>query len=84
MGPNLFECPPSPSNPIASLPSVLSFSLLQHLLGALALHGGGKQRNVSLNLWDTLRRTFIMMHRSDLVELSNTYDIERFRPHFEF
>jgi hypothetical protein len=56
----------------------------QHLLGALALHGGGHQRNVSQNLWETLRRTLIMMERRDLVELSHAQDVERFRGHFDF
>ena len=56
----------------------------QHLLAALAMHGGGNQRNVSVNLWETLQRTLIMMQRQDLLELCAKRDVELFRPHFDF
>ena len=56
----------------------------QHLLSALAMHGGGHQRNVSQNLWDTLRRTFIMMQRPDLQQLAQQQNVDLFRSHFEF
>jgi len=48
------------------------------------MHGGGNQRNVSVNLWETLQRTLIMMQRQDLLELCAKRDVELFRPHFDF
>jgi len=56
----------------------------EHLLGALAMHGGGSHRNVSNNLWDTLRRTFGLMQRRDLVEKAATQDLALFKPEFDF
>ncbi|KAG0206360.1 Peroxisomal membrane signal receptor PTS1 [Mortierella sp. GBA30] len=62
----------------------------EHLLGALSMHqsdanGGGGGVNVSGNLWETLRRTFNMMGRSDLAERAAAgTDINQFRHEFEF
>ncbi|KAF9579592.1 Peroxisomal membrane signal receptor PTS1 [Lunasporangiospora selenospora] len=69
---------------------------VEHLLGALSMHqgdgdgsganpGAGGEVNVSGNLWETLRRTFIMMGRSDLAERAVAgADINQFRNEFEF
>jgi len=59
----------------------------EHLLSALAMHGGGggSGSNVSRNLWDTLRRTFVLMDRGDLCERALAkQDVEQFRNDFEF
>ncbi|KAG0347803.1 Peroxisomal membrane signal receptor PTS1 [Podila humilis] len=62
----------------------------EHLLGALSMHqsgdgGEGNSVNVSNNLWETLRRTFMMMSRSDLSERAAAgADINQFRGEFEF
>ncbi|KAF9299223.1 Peroxisomal membrane signal receptor PTS1 [Mortierella antarctica] len=62
----------------------------EHLLGALSMHqsddgGEGNSVNVSGNLWETLRRTFMMMGRSDLSERAVAgADINQFRGEFEF
>ncbi|KAF8924614.1 hypothetical protein EDD21DRAFT_23493 [Dissophora ornata] len=64
----------------------------EHLLGALSMHqsdgegnGGGESVNVSGNLWETLRRTFMMMDRGDLAERAVVgADINQFRNEFEF
>lgn len=57
----------------------------EHFLGALALHGdNNQQRNVSVSLWDTLRRTLLMMDRRDLFEKSHDHNLDVFRPEFEF
>lgn len=42
----------------------------EHLLGALSMHvvGSGQGTNISNNLWETLRRTFILMERRDLAD----------------
>ncbi|KAF9116689.1 Peroxisomal membrane signal receptor PTS1 [Mortierella sp. AM989] len=63
----------------------------EHLLGALSMHqadgdgNGGGSVNVSGNLWETLRRTFMMMERSDLAERAVVgADINQFRGEFEF
>ncbi|KAG0199301.1 Peroxisomal membrane signal receptor PTS1 [Mortierella sp. GBA30] len=64
----------------------------EHLLGALSMHqadgdgsGGNGSVNVSGNLWETLRRTFMMMERSDLSERAVVgADINQFRNEFEF
>lgn len=61
----------------------------EHLLGALSMHqdgdGQGSGVNVSSNLWETLRRTFMMMDRSDLAERAVVgADINQFRGEFEF
>lgn len=62
----------------------LSFSF-QHFLGALSLHGDTNGRmNVSGNLWDTLRRTFLMMDRRDLFEKAQGNSLDNFRGEFEF
>ncbi|KXS12717.1 TPR-like protein [Gonapodya prolifera JEL478] len=60
----------------------------EHLLGALSMHvvgGDGSastahQRNISQNLWDTLRRTFVMMERRDLSDMCHPgTDLHAFR-----
>ncbi|KAG0053298.1 Peroxisomal membrane signal receptor PTS1 [Gryganskiella cystojenkinii] len=60
----------------------------EHLLGALSMHqsdSDGGSVNVSGNLWETLRRTFMMMGRSDLSERAVAgADINQFRNEFEF
>ncbi|KAJ3295452.1 Peroxisomal membrane signal receptor PTS1 [Rhizoclosmatium sp. JEL0117] len=62
----------------------------EHLLGALSLHVVGDQKalgyvNVSENLWDTLRRTFIQMSRMDLAEMTQTdRDVNKYRKEFDF
>ncbi|TPX34526.1 hypothetical protein SmJEL517_g02920 [Synchytrium microbalum] len=59
----------------------------EHLLGALSMHvvGSGQGTNVSNNLWETLRRTFILMERRDLADkATNAQDIGVFRGEFEF
>lgn len=62
----------------------------EHLLGALSMHqsdegGESNSVNVSSNLWETLRRTFMMMGRSDLSERAvSGADINQFRGEFEF
>ncbi|KAF9208287.1 Peroxisomal membrane signal receptor PTS1 [Podila verticillata] len=62
----------------------------EHLLGALSMHqsdegGENNSVNVSGNLWETLRRTFMMMGRSDLSERAVAgADINQFRGEFEF
>ncbi len=61
----------------------------EHLLGALSMHQadseGNGSVNVSGNLWETLRRTFLMMDRSDLSERAVVgADINQFRNEFEF
>ncbi|KAG0256735.1 Peroxisomal membrane signal receptor PTS1 [Mortierella polycephala] len=60
----------------------------EHLLGALSMHqadGDGGSVNVSGNLWETLRRTFTMMGRSDLAERAVAgADVNQFRDSFEF
>ncbi|KAF9563766.1 Peroxisomal membrane signal receptor PTS1 [Mortierella alpina] len=62
----------------------------EHLLGALSLHqsddgSDGGSVNVSGNLWETLRRTFMMMGRTDLAERAVAgSDIGHFRSEFEF
>lgn len=56
----------------------------EHLLSALSMHGSGAT-NVSNNLWDTLRRTFILMDRGDLCEQALArQDVELFRSEFKF
>ncbi|ORY83778.1 hypothetical protein BCR37DRAFT_402424 [Protomyces lactucae-debilis] len=62
----------------------------QHLLSGLAMHqtmgdrGGGV--NLSTNLWETLRRVFLVgMNRPDLSKLAvSGADVEQFRGEFEF
>ncbi|KAG0285590.1 Peroxisomal membrane signal receptor PTS1 [Dissophora globulifera] len=64
---------------------------VEHLLDALSMHqndgegNGAGSVNVSGNLWETLRRTFMMMDRSDLAERAVVgADINQFRDKFEF
>ncbi|KAG0315218.1 Peroxisomal membrane signal receptor PTS1 [Dissophora globulifera] len=64
---------------------------VEHLLDALSMHqndgegNGAGSVNVSGNLWETLRRTFMMMDRSDLAERAVVgADINQFRDEFEF
>ena len=55
----------------------------EHFLSALSICGG--VRNVADNLWDTLRRCFILMERPDLVEVAkNGTDLNVFRKDFDF
>ncbi|KAI9364495.1 hypothetical protein DFJ73DRAFT_809693 [Zopfochytrium polystomum] len=65
----------------------------EHLLGALSMHvvapngsgSGTAPANVSENLWETLRRTFLHMDRKDLADLTyQDRDLDRFRKDFEF
>jgi len=67
----------------------------EHLLGALSMHvlpdgTNGRfeeaHRNVSQNLWDTLRRTFMLMERKDLADVAKPgTDLQAFRDAgFEF
>ncbi|KAJ1548866.1 Peroxisomal membrane signal receptor PTS1 [Cladochytrium tenue] len=63
----------------------------EHLLGALSMHvvggdtGGRNQANVSENLWETLRRTFIQMERRDLADLTyGDRNLDQFRKEFDF
>ncbi|KAF9159849.1 Peroxisomal membrane signal receptor PTS1 [Actinomortierella ambigua] len=64
---------------------------VEHLLGALSMHqtegqpGPDGAVNASSNLWETLRRTFMMMGRSDLAEKAVVgADLNQFRGEFEF
>ncbi|KAF9978488.1 Peroxisomal membrane signal receptor PTS1 [Actinomortierella ambigua] len=64
---------------------------VEHLLGALSMHQTDGQAgpegavNASSNLWETLRRTFMMMGRSDLAEKAVVgADVNQFRGEFEF
>jgi peroxin-5 len=62
---------------------------VEHLLGALDMQQGGGV-NVSVNLWDTLRRTFILMERADLADLVGAGQedggagLDVFRKEFDF
>ncbi|KAG2180490.1 hypothetical protein INT44_003494 [Umbelopsis vinacea] len=62
----------------------------EHLLGALSMHKRSIEDaeegvNVSSNLWETLRKTFIMMDRRDLADKAMVgTDINQFRDQFEF
>ena len=60
----------------------------EHFLGALMLSSGGVNenvRNVPENLWETLRRCFILMERGDLAEVAKGgVDLSLFRNDFEF
>ena len=60
----------------------------EHLMGALKMHvvyGQSNVDNVSRNLWDTLRRCFILMDRRDLSDIALTNpDVDLFRGEFEF
>jgi peroxin-5 len=60
---------------------------IEHFLGALKLHQTNSQnvKNISLNLWETLRRTLILFDRRDLSDKAITgTDLNIFRPEFEF
>ncbi|RKP24052.1 hypothetical protein SYNPS1DRAFT_17725 [Syncephalis pseudoplumigaleata] len=59
---------------------------VEHLLGALAMHNNKQTTvNVSASLWETLRRSFYMMDRTDLAELAQPgADLEQFRGEFDF
>ncbi|KAI8805355.1 hypothetical protein BJ742DRAFT_775289 [Cladochytrium replicatum] len=47
--------------------------------------GGSTENNVSVNLWNTLRRTFVLMDRQDLAEKAYAgADLGQFRGEFEF
>lgn len=63
----------------------------EHLLSALGMHTESKvhptqqQIHVSNNLWDTLRRAFILMERRDLAEMAIPgQDVGVFKKEFEF
>ncbi|KAJ8324021.1 Peroxisomal membrane signal receptor PTS1 [Batrachochytrium dendrobatidis] len=59
----------------------------EHLLGALSLHGTNHQNqaNISLTLWDSLRRTFILMNRTDMADrVDASPDVSMFRDEFDF
>jgi peroxin-5 len=58
----------------------------EHFLTALNLHAtiNPHQRNISNNLWDTLRRTFVIMNRRDLAEKVKNHDVNVFHDEFEF
>jgi peroxin-5 len=56
----------------------------EHFLEALSQHGQ-RHRNTSKNLWDTLRKTFLLMDREDLAGLAHEgADIGVFRRDFNF
>ncbi|KAI9315140.1 hypothetical protein BX666DRAFT_1959662 [Dichotomocladium elegans] len=60
----------------------------EHLLTGLSMHkrqGGDEGVNVSSNLWEMLRKTFVMMGREDLASKAKAgFDINQFRSEFEF
>lgn len=61
----------------------------EHILTGLSMHkrqGGSEEGvNVSNNLWEMLRKTFVMMGREDLASQAKAgYDINNFRGEFEF
>ncbi|KAI8065609.1 hypothetical protein BC940DRAFT_303822 [Gongronella butleri] len=60
----------------------------EHLLTGLSMHkrmGNEEGINVSNNLWEMLRKTFIMMDRRDLADKAVAgADINQFRNEFEF
>ena len=53
-------------------------------MSALTLHGTNSQKNASNNLWDTLRRCFLIMDRRDLFDKTIPRDVELFRGDFQF
>ncbi|KAJ3162526.1 Peroxisomal membrane signal receptor PTS1 [Geranomyces variabilis] len=56
----------------------------EHLLGALSMHRDGEEKG-SANLWETLKRAFIMMDRRDLSDKAYLgQDLSVFREEFEF
>ncbi|KAJ3410421.1 Peroxisomal membrane signal receptor PTS1 [Chytridiales sp. JEL 0842] len=64
----------------------------EHMLGALSMHVVGddpssssRVTNVSENLWETLRRTFLQMDRRDLADMTyQDRDVNKFRKDFDF
>ncbi len=60
----------------------------EHFLSALSLHHVHQNqeiKNTSVNLWETLRRTLILMERSDLADLAVAgTDLNVFRNDFDF
>ncbi|KAI7859211.1 hypothetical protein BDC45DRAFT_543574 [Circinella umbellata] len=61
----------------------------EHLLTALSMHKRGVDNeegvNVSSNLWEMLRKTFVMMNREDLANQAKAgFDINQLRGEFEF
>jgi peroxin-5 len=57
----------------------------EHFLSALTMHATvPHQKNISNNLWDTLRRTLILMDRGDLADQTKTRELVVFRREFDF
>jgi peroxin-5 len=57
----------------------------EHFLSALNMHAAIQNpKNISNNLWDTLRRTWIMMNRRDLAEKARDRNLMLFRDEFDF
>ncbi|ORY97214.1 hypothetical protein BCR43DRAFT_523434 [Syncephalastrum racemosum] len=60
----------------------------EHLLTGLSMHKNANNEegvNVSSNLWEMLRKTFMMMGREDLANQAKAgFDINNFRNEFEF
>ncbi|KAI3646849.1 hypothetical protein MP228_009777 [Amoeboaphelidium protococcarum] len=57
----------------------------EHFLSALNVHNDYKSIKLSGNMWETLRRTFSLMGRHDLVQLaSDGADLSLFRSEFDF
>eukprot|EP00842_Homolaphlyctis_polyrhiza_P001490 jgi/Hompol1/2341/HPOL_005951-RA len=59
----------------------------EHILSALSMHGSDHQNqaNISLNLWETLRRALTLMDRHDLaVKIDQSADVSQFRGEFDF
>jgi len=67
---------------------------VEHFLGALSMHiirygkdgkGDDAGVNISDSIWETLRRTFVLMERHDLAKLANANtDLSVFENEFEF
>ena len=58
----------------------------EHFLSALSMHQSAPERhNISVNLWETLKRTFILMDRRDLADKTTAgADVKVFRSDFDF
>ncbi len=56
----------------------------EHFLGALKLHRLDEKANISMNLWETLRRTFVLMERKDLADMCSVQDVSLFNKDFDF
>lgn len=71
----------------------------EHFLGALSMHqrhntgapagasAGAQEKNISITLWDTLRRAFYGMNRGDLAHMaqpSTSASLDVFRTEFDF